>query len=112
MLITFQGDLPNINLPCFNIQLTDIQQFDRVSLLGTPLNEMPLTTRVVCIKWQSSQLPICDRLYREERGYCEATEVENGDKHRNSMVGNSFNHRMGHDGLIQLHSTLRKRWDY
>lgn len=44
MLITFQGDLPNINRPCFNIQLTDTWQLDRVPLLGTPPCEMPLIT--------------------------------------------------------------------
>lgn len=44
MLITFQGDLPNINRPCFNIQLTDTWQLDRVPLLGTPLREMPFIT--------------------------------------------------------------------
>ena len=44
MLITFQGHLSNINLPCFNIQLTDTWQLDRVLFLGTPLNEMPFIT--------------------------------------------------------------------
>lgn len=47
-----------------------------------------------------------------EGGYCGATEVENRDKHRNSMVRDCFNHIMGTCWFDPAPLNIRNRWGF